>query len=142
MVEQVTLSALEPLKRRDPEPSRGVIVGDRALNARRIAIEIARPSVIARYQPVAQDSPAPAAILEIITQQERSRNCAKGTAEITLRLEDQLLVKSLADVPRVAQKAADMLHRAHCPSGRGGSCGRATAPGGRRGGWAVQAGLP
>lgn len=112
MVEQVTLSALEALKRRDPEGSRGVIVGDRALNARRITIEIARPSVSARQQPVTQDSPTPAAILEIITEQERRRDCAKGTAEITLGLGDQLLVKPPTGVPRVAQKAADMLHRA------------------------------
>ena len=37
---------------------------------------------------------------------------AKGIATISLRIGDQPLLKPLIDVPRMAQKGADMLHRA------------------------------
>jgi len=112
MVEEATLSSVEALKRRDLQASQRVIAGDRAINAKRFAIENACLSVIATQQPVAQDLRNITAVLEIITELERIGDYAKGIAEITMRLGDQPLVKPLIDIPRMAQKAVDMLHRA------------------------------
>lgn len=112
MVEKATLSAVDALARRDLAACQNVITGDRAINAKRFAIENAVLSVIATQQPVAHDLRILTAILEIITELERIGDYAKGIAEIALRLGDQPPVKPLIDVPRMAQKAADMLHRA------------------------------
>jgi phosphate transport system protein len=112
MVEKATLSAVDALRRRDLRASQAVVAGDRAINAKRFAIENACLSVIATQQPVAQDLRTLTAILEIITELERIGDYAKGIAEIALRLGDQPPVKPLIDVPRMAEKATDMLHRA------------------------------
>jgi phosphate transport system protein len=37
---------------------------------------------------------------------------AKGIATVSIRMDDQPLLKPLIDIPRMAQKGVDMLHRA------------------------------
>ena len=50
--------------------------------------------------------------LEVNTELERIGDYAKGIARINVKLGDQPLVKPLIDIPRMAEKAANMLHRA------------------------------
>jgi phosphate transport system protein len=50
--------------------------------------------------------------LEIISELERMGDYAKGIASINARMGDQPLLKPLIDIPRMAQKGVDMLHRA------------------------------
>jgi phosphate transport system protein len=50
--------------------------------------------------------------MEIISELERMGDYAKGIANINIRMGDEPLLKPLIDIPRMAQKDVDMLHRA------------------------------
>jgi phosphate transport system protein len=50
--------------------------------------------------------------MEIISELERMGDYAKGIANINIRMGEQPLLKPLIDIPRMAEKGADMLHRA------------------------------
>ena len=94
------------------EGSRRLIADDRIVNEKRYQIETEALALIATQQPVATDLRTLAAVLEIATELERMGDYAKGIAKINLLLGDQPLIKALLDLPRMARKVQDMLHRA------------------------------
>ena len=53
-----------------------------------------------------------AAVLEIVTELERIGDYGKGIARISLLMGSGPLLKPLVDIPRMEQKAVDMLRRA------------------------------
>lgn len=112
MVEQATLSAVEAMKRRDIEASQRIYAADEEINQKRFQIENEVITVIATQQPMARDLRVLAAILEVITELERMGDYAKGIAKITIQMGSEKLLKPLIDVPRMAEIAVDMLHRA------------------------------
>ena len=112
MVERSILEAVQSLKARDFEASRRIINQDRSINEKRFAIEADTLVLIATQQPMASDLRLLASILEIISELERIADYAKGIAKINLLIGEKPLIKPLIDIPRMAQKAADMLHRA------------------------------
>lgn len=112
MVEEAILSSVEALKKRDIEASRRIYETDAQINARRFAIEERVMVLIATQQPMARDLRLLASILEVAGELERMGDYAKGIATINIRMGDQPLLKPLIDIPRMAQKATDMLHRA------------------------------
>jgi phosphate transport system protein len=112
MVEEATLKSVEALKKRDLQAARQIIETDRQINARRYALEENIIVIIATQQPMAHDLRFLASALEIVSELERMGDYAKGIAVINLRMGDQPLLKPLIDIPRMAEKAVDMLHRA------------------------------
>jgi phosphate transport system protein len=112
MVEQALVASVEALKRRDLKASERILEGDREINKKRFAIESELMVLIATQQPMAHDLRLLASILEIISELERMGDYAKGIGNINIRMGDAPLLKPLIDVPRMAQKGADMLHRA------------------------------
>ncbi|MBC7258973.1 MAG: phosphate signaling complex protein PhoU [Chloroflexi bacterium] len=112
MAEQAILDSVAALRRRDLEASRRLIARDRVINEERFAIEADCISLIATQQPMAKDLRILAAVLEIVTELERIADYAKGIAKINLMMGAEPLVKPLVDIPRMAEKAQDMLHRA------------------------------
>jgi len=112
MVEKAIVEAVDILKRRDMERARRLIAGDEAINKRRFAIEADCLVLIATQQPMAGDLRTLAAILEIVTELERMGDYAKGIAKINLLMGEKPLLKPLIDIPRMAEKAQSMLHRA------------------------------
>jgi phosphate transport system protein len=112
MVENAITGSVETLRKRDLEGSRRVIAEDRLINERRFRIEADALTVIATQQPIASDLRALASTMEIAAELERMGDYAKGIANINLMLGEQPLVKPLVDIPRMATKARDMLHRA------------------------------
>jgi len=112
MVENAITEAVSALKRRDLEASRRLILADREINEKRFAIESECLTLIATQQPLAGDLRTIAAVLEIATELERIGDYAKGIARISLMIGTEPLVKPLIDIPRMAEKARDMLHRA------------------------------
>jgi len=112
MVENAIIESVNVLKNRDMEGSRRVIAGDREINEKRFAIEADCLSLIAMQQPMAGDLRTIAAVLEIVTELERMGDYAKGIARINIMMGEEPLLKPLIDVPRMAEKARDMLHRA------------------------------
>jgi phosphate transport system protein len=112
MVEQAILASVDALKKRDIEAAKNILKADRDINKKRFEIENKLMILIATQQPMAHDLRLLASSMEIISELERMGDYAKGIANINIRMGDQPLLKPLIDVPRMAQKGVDMLHRA------------------------------
>jgi len=111
MVEQAILDSVEGLKKRDIKAAHKTLEADREINKKRFAIENQLMILIATQQPMAHDLRLLASTMEIISELERMGDYAKGIANINIRMGDQPLLKPLIDIPRMAQKDVDMLHR-------------------------------
>ena len=112
LVEQNVLDSVEALKKRDSEASQKVIDLDMKINEKRFALENQVMIIIATQQPMAHDLRLLASFFEVISELERMGDYAKGIGIINVRMGGQPLLKPLVDIPRMAQKGADMLHRA------------------------------
>ena len=112
MVEHAIIGSVEALKKRDLKASEKLIAEDKEINKKRFAIENQLMILIATQQPMAHDLRLLASTMEIISELERMGDYAKGIANINLRWGEEALLKPLIDIPRMAQKGADMLHRA------------------------------
>lgn len=112
MVEEALVASVDALKRRDLEMARQIIDADHTVNDRRFTIEHETLVMIARQQPMAVDLRTLAAVLEIATELERIGDYAKGISRITIKMGIEPFVKPLTDIPRMAEKAQSMLHRA------------------------------
>lgn len=111
MVEQALADAIDILRRRDVAAAKRIVQEDHRINERRFGLESDILVLIARQQPLAGDLRTLAAMLEIVTELERIGDYAKGIAKITVLLGDAPLMKPLVDIPRMADKAIDMLRR-------------------------------
>ena len=112
MVEGAITDSVENLKRQDLESARHLVARDREINKKRFEIEADCLVAIATQQPMASDLRVLAAILDIVSELERIGDYAKGIGRISLMIGQAPLIKPLIDVPRMAEKARDMLHRA------------------------------
>lgn len=112
MVEHAIIGSVEALKKRDVKAAEKIIAEDKEINKKRFAIENQLMILIATQQPMAHDLRLLASTMEIISELERMGDYAKGIANINIRMGEETLLKPLIDVPRMAQKGADMLHRA------------------------------
>jgi len=112
MVETAILDSVEALKKRDVKEAEKILDADKEINKKRFEIESQLMILIATQQPMAHDLRLLASSMEIIGELERMGDYAKGIANINIRMGDEPLLKPLIDVPRMAQKDVDMLHRA------------------------------
>ena len=112
MVEKAIVESVEALKKRDLEVARRLIAQDRLLNEKRFAIEHDALILIATQQPIAGDLRTIAAVLAITSELERIGDYAKGISKINLIMGEAPFLKPLVDIPRMAEKARDMLHQA------------------------------
>lgn len=113
MVESATLGAIQALKERDLESARTIYKGDTQINARRFNLEKECMITIATEQPImATDLRLVASVLEVVNELERMGDYAKGIARVCLRIGDQEHIKPIIDLPRMAELAVSMLHRA------------------------------
>jgi len=112
MVEEAILGSVDALKKRDIEASQAIFDNDDIINEKRYAIEEQVMVAIATQQPMAHDLRLLASLLEVAGELERMGDYAKGIAKISVLMGDQPLLKPLIDIPRMAQKDVDLLHRA------------------------------
>lgn len=112
MVEIALVKSVELLKKQDLDGARRMIADDELINEKRFAIEADTLVQIATQQPMASDLRVLASILDITSELERIGDYAKGIAKVNLMIGGQPFIKPLIDLPRMADKAADMLHRA------------------------------
>ena len=112
LVEQAMLDSVEAFKKRDIEWSQRVIAGDALINVKRFSLENRVMILIATQQPMARDLRVIASILEVISELERMGDYAKGIGVINQRMGQLPPLKPLVDIPRMAEKGTDMLHRA------------------------------
>ena len=111
VVQCAIVDSVAALKARDLSAARAIIAADAAVNQKRFAIESEALALIATQQPMAADLRTLAAVLEIATELERVGDYAKGIAKISLLIGEARLIKPIIDLPRMAEKAADMLRR-------------------------------
>ena len=111
LVEQNLIESVQILKAQNQHSAQALIKADAIVNQKRFAIEKDVLILIATQQPLAGDLRTLAAMLEIAGELERIGDYAKGIGKITLMIGDEPLIKPLIDIPRMANKARDMLHR-------------------------------
>jgi phosphate transport system protein len=103
--------SIEALKTRNVEEARKIVDDDVLINNKRWNIEEKCINLIARQQPVATDLREIIAILNCITDLERMGDHAEGIAKIVIMLGKEPLVKPLANIPKMAEVATDMLQK-------------------------------
>ena len=111
MVEKATSRSIEALKEKDIEKAHEIIADDLKINRQRFNIEEKCVQLIATQQPMASDLRTIIGVLNIITEIERIGDHAEGIAKIVVMIGDEPPLKPLVDLPLMAKKAADMLHR-------------------------------
>jgi phosphate transport system protein len=113
LVGQSAAASIQALRLRDTLWAKKIEAGDRAVNARRFAIEGECLALIATQQPMAHDLRLLAAILEVITELERMGNYVKGIAHITTLIGPAPLPPGHPEwLERMADQADAMLRRA------------------------------
>ena len=112
MVEKAILRAVDALRRRDLELSRQVVAEDDLVDQKRYEIEEKVIDLMATQQPMARDLRYLISLLHITVELERMGDYAEGIGKISLMMADEPLLKPLIDIPRMAEKAVEMLRRA------------------------------
>ncbi|MFQ5965262.1 MAG: phosphate signaling complex protein PhoU [Candidatus Scalinduaceae bacterium] len=103
--------SVKALKDLDVEAAKTVVNDDLYINKKRWNIEEKCIHLFATQQPVATDLRELIAVLSINTDLERMGDHAEGIAKIVIMHGNKPLVKPLVDIPRMAEKASDMLTR-------------------------------
>jgi len=111
MVEKAIGRSIEALKKRDLDLARQVVAADSEIDLKRYEIEEKCTELIITQQPMASDLRVIIAVLYIIVDLERIADHAAGIAKIAIMIGDEPPLKPLIDIPRMAEKAIDMLHR-------------------------------
>ena len=111
MVEQAIASAVDALNKRDLPKSEAVIIADDDIDEKRFDIEERCANLIATQQPIAGDLRVLLAIMHIAVELERMGDYAEGIGKISISMGDLPPLKPLIDIPRMADKAGDMLRR-------------------------------
>ena len=111
MVSKATLLSIEALQKRDLALANQIIADDKKINRKRFDIEEKCIQLIATQPPMASDLRTIVAVLNIITELERIGDYAEGNAKITIMIGNEPPLKPLIDIPRMADKTADMLNR-------------------------------
>lgn len=109
IVEKATMRAVDALKRRDLEESQQVIQGDDYIDQKRYEIEDRCIDLIATQQPMARDLRTIIALLHITVELERIGDYAEGIGKISLMMGEEPPLKPLIDIPRMTEKATQML---------------------------------
>jgi phosphate transport system protein len=111
LAEQSIGQSVALLQQRDFEGAHELIQQDRAIDARRYAIEAEALTLIVTQQPIARDMRTIAAAIFIANELERIADYAKGIARVNIRMGDEPLLKPLIDIPAMATAGQKMLHR-------------------------------
>lgn len=111
MVEKSIARAMKALENRDLALASQIISDDNEINKKRLEIEEKCIRLIVTQQPVASDLRFIVAVLNIIVELERIGDYSEGNARVALMIGDEPPLKPLVDLPLMAKKAADMLHR-------------------------------
>ena len=109
VVGKAILRSVDAQKRRDLEDSRQIVAEDDYIDQKRFEIEERCMDLIATQQPMARDLRTIIALLHIVVELERMGDYAEGIAKISLLMGDEPTLKPLIDIPRMADKATNML---------------------------------
>jgi phosphate transport system protein len=104
--------AITALQNQDVEEARRIIADDDIIDRQQYALEDRALLLIARQAPMAVDLRTISAVISIASELERIGDYAEGIAKIAIRGAGEPLLKPLIDVPRMAEKAQQMLRAA------------------------------
>ena len=116
LVDQVDLAvakSVEALREYDVEKAREVIRDDQIINDLSLRIEKRCMQLLALQQPMAKDLRLIVATLKIGIDLERIGDMAVDIARIVVHSKDKVQVKSLKNIPRMAEIAGEMLAQAN-----------------------------
>jgi phosphate transport system protein len=111
MVEKAILRSIDALKNRNIDLAKQIITEDAKVNEKRFEIEEKCIQLIATQQPMASDLRTIVSVLNVITELERIGDYATGIGRVVILIGDEPPLKPLIDLPRMAEKTANMLHR-------------------------------
>ena len=111
MVEKAIARSLDALKNRDLALSEEVVRDDDVIDRKRMELEERCIDLIATQQPLAGDLRVLITVLHMSVELERMGDYAEGIAKISLMMGNEPPLKPLIDIPRMADKATDMLRR-------------------------------
>ncbi|MBE0664530.1 MAG: phosphate signaling complex protein PhoU [Chrysiogenales bacterium] len=103
--------SIRALKNVDKDEAERIIADDALINQRRWDIENQCIQLFATQQPVAGDLREIVSFIDLITNLERMADHAKGIATIVVRHDQKPLLKPLIDIPRMADKAREMIQK-------------------------------
>ena len=112
LVESSIGRSIKALQDQDVDEARRVIADDDLIDRRQYALEDKALLLIARQAPMAADLRMISAVISIASELERMGDYAEGIAKIAIRGAGEPLLKPLIDVPRMAEKAQQMLREA------------------------------
>lgn len=108
-VEEMIAKSIKALKDRNMIMAEEVIKSDAKINEMEIEIDNQCIKILALYQPEAEDLRTVSMIMKINNDLERIGDHAVNIAEKTIYLADKPPVKPFIDIPRMADKAIQML---------------------------------
>ncbi|HET7290405.1 MAG TPA: phosphate signaling complex protein PhoU [Thermodesulfobacteriota bacterium] len=108
-VEEMIAKSIKALKDRNMIMAEEVIKSDAKINEMEIEIDNQCIKILALYHPEAEDLRTVSMIMKINNDLERIGDHAVNIAEKTIYLADKPPVKPLIDIPRMADKAIQML---------------------------------
>lgn len=109
MVEETLGDSVKALKTQNVELAQKVIDDDNEIDDMEIVVEDKCIKLIALQSPLAKDLRLIATALKIITDLERIGDYAVDIAKITIKLANEIYIKELIDIPRMAQITIDMV---------------------------------
>lgn len=110
-MDKATLRAIDALKTRDLVESQQVIKEDDYIDQKRYEIEEKCVDLIATQQPMARDLRNIIALMHISVELERMGDYAEGISKISLLMGPNPPLKPLIDIPRMADRATQMLRK-------------------------------
>ncbi len=108
-VEEMITKSVKALKERNMILAEEVIRSDDKVNKMEVEIDNLGIKILALYQPEAEDLRAVTMIIKINNDLERIGDHAVNIAEKAIYLADKPSVKPLIDIPRMAERAMEML---------------------------------
>ena len=108
-VEKSIENSVKSLKNMDTELAKSVVEEDIEINKMEENIEDIGTRIIATQQPVAKDLRRIIIAFRMANDLERMADLAVDIAKVTLRIENEGLIKPLVDIPRMAEIVQQMI---------------------------------
>jgi len=111
IVDKTIAESLIALKNMDNQLAEDIIYQDDFIDRKQIEIEERCYNLIATQQPMASDLRTLVSIIHIAVELERMGDYAEGIAKIAIQLGKERPLKSLIDIPAMADLSRDMLRK-------------------------------
>ena len=112
LVNEAVSQAMQALYKRDVELAHQVVANDEIINQLRYELEQECLKILATQQPAATDLRKVIAAIHLAVELERIGDHAAGIARVVERLEEEAEIESLHKLPKMAERAQDMLQHA------------------------------